>query len=251
VALVLAGALTMTACGGGTKTADTATGTAGRASAPSALPSYASAREEVAAALVRTAATTGAYTVESADEGSDTVKATMTGVSDPAHRALSGKAQASQRALGSLEITIIGDDLYSHGTMEKNWTHMKLSRAPLAAALGFPAIVSSVSSAGGAILGADRTGPGTFKGTLDPAKVDKAAVVHDAKGTPQAFEATLDARGYVTTLILHVPPAMQGLKPATVTVHITGFGEPVTVGAPAAAEVKEISEDAYRLYGDS
>jgi hypothetical protein len=253
--LLLVGALTMTACDGGTKATNSAPSPSGVASASAApLPSYATAQEELAAGFARTVATTSVYTVDSFGEGEGNVNSTMTGVSDPARHAVSGKSHAEGAAMAPLEITVIGDDLYGRGgtlSVAEHWTHMKLSRAPRAAALGFPGVVLSVASAGGAIADAEKVRPFAFKGTLDPAKADRAAVIYNANAKPFPFEVTLDAQGYVTTLVLHTAPMTDGLKAVTVTVHLTDFGKPVTIAAPPASEVKEISEDAYRLYGGS
>ncbi|GAA3278035.1 hypothetical protein GCM10020218_027650 [Dactylosporangium vinaceum] len=76
------------------------------------------------------------------------------------------------------------------------------------------------------------------------------AVIHNAKAQPFPFEATLDEQGYVTTLVLHAGAHDRGheARPRRPS-KLSGFGRPVTIAAPPAAEVKEIAEDAYQLYG--
>ncbi|GAA3278129.1 hypothetical protein Dvina_30155 [Dactylosporangium vinaceum] len=247
-ALIVVAALLLAACD------DPATSTGPAAGPPSPSPSvvtYASARDELAAGLDRTAATTSTYAVQVVEDATKQVQGVMSGVSDPARKASSGRSEPS-RGVGVtvVEITVIGDDLWSRtGPPDRQWTHMQLSRAPLAAALGFTGIVASVGSAGPALADVRRGGPRSFTGTLDPARAGPTAVIHNAKAQPFPFEATLDEQGYVTTLVLHPAPTIAGMKPATTTVKLSGFGRPVTIAAPPAAEVKEIAEDAYQLYG--
>lgn len=248
VAWLLAGVLTMTACGG---TAATSAAPGGSGST-SPLPSYASARDELAAGFARTEATTSTYAAESADAETDAVEGRLTGVSDPARRALSGEAQFKGGAAGHLESIVIGDDLFKRGgslPTAGNWTHANLARAPLAVGVGFPVLVSLVASAGAAIVDAEKTGPGAFKGTLDPAKTAKASVVYSAKAKVFPFEATLDAQGHVTSVVLHPQPVIDMIKPVTLTIRLTDFGKPVTIAAPPASEVEEMSEYEYQLYG--
>ncbi|WP_433049155.1 hypothetical protein [Dactylosporangium sp. CS-033363] len=218
-----------------------------------AASSYASARAELAAGLVRTAAVPSAYTVETAEE-SGAVIGTMTGVSDPAREASSGRIEVRSPVVGKLETTVIGDDVYSRGNARAltadHWTHLSLARAPLVAAIGFPGIVATVGSAG-ALADVARTGPGTFTGHLNPSKVSRTSLLYGWH-EQVSFEATLDGQGYITSLVLHTSPAVDGMgmKPERITIRLSEFGTPVTVAAPPPAEVKEAGDEAYALYGD-
>ncbi|MGI5243387.1 hypothetical protein [Dactylosporangium sp. CA-139066] len=224
------------------------------AGSSAAAPSYASVREELAAGLVRTAAVPSAYTVETAEE-SGAVTGTMTGVSDPTRGASSGKSEVRSPVAGTVEITVIGDDVYSRGTARAltadHWTHMSLARAPLAAAIGFPGIVATVGSATGALTDVARTGPGAFTGHLDASKVSRTSPVYRELGHERvSFEATLDGQGHITSLVLRTSPAMPGMEPERITIRLSEFGTPMTVAAPPPAEVKEAGDEAYAVYGN-
>jgi hypothetical protein len=259
-ALLLLGALTMTACSGGaaTSSAPVASGAPGASSA-SPSPSYRTAREELMAAFARTATTTSTYAAESTKPGGE-VTGTMSGVSDPARHALSGKSQArtpTSAVTREVELTIIRDDLYLRDGVPSapgTWTHMSAARAPVAASSNFAAIVSLFAAAGPGIVDAEKTGPGAFKGTFDPAKAARSSLGPSERGPQipyEAYEATVDTSGYVTALVLPPSSDAAGIAQNTTTIHLSDIGKPVTIAAPPAADVKEISEDAYKLYGGS
>lgn len=88
----------------------------------------------------------------------------------------------------------------------------------------------------------ERDGATGFKGTLD---LSKAGTVNEdmikqlgdkAKAVP--FTATVDAQGHLTTIVMDISAVAPGVGKVTTT--YSGFGDPVTVTPPAAADVVEM-----------
>lgn len=93
-----------------------------------------------------------------------------------------------------------------------------------------------------AVVTVERDGATGFKGTLDMAKTGTASedllkrLGDKAKAVP--FTATVDSQGRLTTIVLDMTAVTPGTGKLSTT--YSGFGDPVTVTAPAAADTMEM-----------
>jgi hypothetical protein len=248
LALALAGVLTVTgACGSKTDTDDVAqagSGATSAAASPTADP-----RAELTAAFNKFNGVTVAY---STTTDSGTVASTkLTGASDPTAKTNSGSMTIT--ALGqtiTAEVIVVGTDLYLKlglpipGVDPKKWMYVDGSKTSLTKlGLGSPDDPANVKGFADAIVTLERTGAGSFKGTIDMTKRNlpaaSAAALQQmgdaAKSVP--FEATVNADGYVTSMIVKTPAAGQ-VPSTTATTTFSDFGKPVTISKPAATEVQ-------------
>ncbi|MEV6816632.1 hypothetical protein [Micromonospora sp. NPDC051296] len=150
-------------------------------------------------------------------------------------------------AMGKMQMVSSGDDVYLKmsgklaGPSDK-WLHLDIAKLGDDSQLktmadGDPGNVTGMIKS---IVAVERTGPGSFAGTLDYTKSvgedsdlvqtfgDKAAAV--------PFTATVDADGRLTELIID----MTALDPSLGEMRVTyfNFGSPVTVRTPPASEVE-------------
>ena len=106
----------------------------------------------------------------------------------------------------------------------------------------FPSLVTQATSTDGK----------AFKGTLDLTKANWSLSDDDtvkglgdqAKAVP--FDATVDDKGFLTSLKVHVP-AFKETKADEIGVVYDGFGAPVAIPTPAASEVTDAPATAYSL----
>ncbi|HTJ34917.1 MAG TPA: hypothetical protein VL738_16950 [Dactylosporangium sp.] len=248
--------LLVTACSGKDKAASSGgpsgapDGTAAAAPAKSA-----SAVDQLSAAAAKTGGGTYTFKMTSAN-------ATVDGAADPAGPTSTGKLVVTVDktkvtfetlfAAGTYLVKISG--LPVPGLDGRKWLRLdrtKLTGDDLLDAASvkdptglsdFPATVADAGTADGRL----------FKGTLDLTKssftlVDDAAVkgLGDfAKVVP--YEATVDEKGYLTSLKVNVPAYAQ-TKADQVTVTYAGFGAPLQTPSPSASEVIDAPAAAYRL----
>jgi hypothetical protein len=246
-ALVLTGALTVTAaCGDKTDNGG---------AAPAAAPSSAAAsptldaRTELTNAFNKLNGVTISYTT-TAETGA-VASTALTGSSDPAKKANSGSMTIT--AAGQTikaDVIVLGTDVYLKlglpipGVDPKKWMYVDGSKTSLSKlGLGDPDDPANVKGLTDAFVTVERTGAGSFKGTIDLTKrkvpSNSAALLQQmgdaAKSVP--FEATVGADGYVTSVSKDVPAA--GQVPATKSKStFSDFGKPVTITKPADAEIQ-------------
>lgn len=93
----------------------------------------------------------------------------------------------------------------------------------------------------GAIVSAESTGPGAYKGTFDLTKAPKAGIVDEdtvtdladaAKAVP--FEATVDSQGRLSSLTIKVPTSGK-VTAQTWKATFSDYGTPVTATKPTGA----------------
>ncbi|GAA2371266.1 hypothetical protein [Dactylosporangium salmoneum] len=247
--LVLSGALSVTAACGDKSTAGDAA-PAGSAAATSAAASpQADPRTELINAFNKLNGVSMAYSTST--ESGAVASTKLTGSSDPATKATSGTmvVTAPGQTINA-QLIVLGTDVYMKmsvplpGVDPKKWMYFDGSKTSLAKlGLGDPDDPASVKGFSEAIVTAERTGTGAYKGTLDMTKrkvpESGAALVQQmgdaAKSVP--FEATTNADGYVTSLTIMMPAAGQ-IPATTAKSTFSDFGKPVTITKPAAAEVQ-------------
>ncbi|GAA4246740.1 hypothetical protein [Dactylosporangium darangshiense] len=247
--------LLVTACSGKDKAASSG-GPSGAPAGTAAAPAKsAGAVEQLAAAAAKTGGGTYTFKVTSAN-------ATVDGAADPAGPTSTGKLVVT---VDKTKVTF--ETLFTAGTYlvkisglsvpgldGRKWLRLdrtKLTGDDLLDAASvkdptglsdFPATVAEAGTADGRL----------FKGTLDLTKssftlVDDAAVkgLGDlAKVVP--YEATVDEKGYLTSLKVNVPAYAQ-TKADQVTVTYAGFGAPLQAPSPSTSEVIDAPAAAYRL----
>lgn len=191
---------------------------------------------------------------------------TMTGEMDPPSKA--GKLTMVATAEGKMTINnlLSGTDLYMKmdidgsalpGMDPDKWMHLDTTKLPATNWLGIrPGEFDPVSATKfiGAANEVKRTGDNTFTGTLDLSKTGGAMGITDkditdagAKGKAVPFEATTDAEGRLTKLIMDMP-AMGGEDPIKVNTTYSDFGAPVSVTKPGADEVTEAPATTYEMF---
>ncbi|MEQ4301194.1 hypothetical protein ABNF97_07360 [Plantactinospora sp. B6F1] len=105
-----------------------------------------------------------------------------------------------------------------------------------------------------AIVDVQKTGEGTYTGTIDLTRATDAGMVdEDAvkllgdEATKLPFDAKLDAEGRLTSLTIQLP-AVAGGKAQELTVGYSDYGAASPAKAPPAAEVVEASPETYELF---
>ncbi|MEV4134208.1 LppX_LprAFG lipoprotein [Dactylosporangium sp. NPDC049742] len=251
LALALSGALTVTAaCGDKNQNDNGGAAPAANGSTSAAASPTADARAELTSAFSKLSGVAVTYTTTT-DTGA-VASSKLTGSSDPAKKANSGTmtitAQGQQL---NGEVIVAGTDLYLKlslpipGVDPKKWMYIDGTKTSLSKlGLGSPDDPANVKGLADTIVSAERTGTGTYKGTIDATKRNipaaaAAAMLQQmgdaAKSVP--FEATVNAEGYVTSLTVKMPGAGQ-VPPSTVTSTFADFGKPVTISKPAATETQ-------------
>ena len=118
--------------------------------------------------------------------------------------------------------------------------------------LGDPFDPAGLNGLSAAMTEATRTGEGAYAGKLGlaeaPAGVSRGLLPATAEqlqgngGVSQSvpYEASVDAQGYLTSLTVTLPTYAS-------TATFTGFGKPVTIVKPGAAEVAEVPDGVRRI----
>jgi hypothetical protein len=248
LALMLSGALGVTAACGDKNDNGGAAPAAGGSTSAAASP-QADGRAELVNAFNKLNGVTFAYAMTT--ESGSAASTKLTGLSDAAKKANSGSMTiTAQGQQISAEVIVVGTDLYLKmglplpGVDPKKWMYVDGSKTSLSKlGLGNADDPANVKGFGDAIVTVERTGPGAFKGTIDMTKRNLpaagAAMLQQmgdaAKSVP--FEVTVGADGYVTSLKVTMPAAGQ-LPATTATTTFSEFGKPVSISKPAAAEVQ-------------
>ncbi|WP_432827972.1 hypothetical protein [Dactylosporangium sp. CA-092794] len=248
LALVLSGALTVTAaCGDKKDNGGTAPAAGGSASA--AASPQADARTELINAFNKLNTVTLAYTANTETGTVATTK--LNGSSDPVKKAASGSMTISAQGTQiTADLVVVGTDVYLKlsvplpGIDPKKWLYIDGAKTSLSKlGLGSPDDPANVKGLADAIATVERDGPGGYKGTFDMTKRNlpeaSTAMLQQmgdaAKSVP--FEATVGADGYLTALTVKMPAA--GQVPATTsTTTFSDFGKPVSISKPADADVQ-------------
>jgi hypothetical protein len=128
------------------------------------------------------------------------------------------------------------------GVVPDKWMHVPADKVTEGGSLDIGDNQAKLESAAVAV---ERDGETGFKGTIDITKTGQApgeivAQLGDkAKSVP--FTAKVDAQGRLTSIVVDMTAVVPGAGKLTTT--YSGFGEPVTVSAPPAAEVVEMSAE--------
>lgn len=240
--------LGLTACAG--PSGSTGTATPGPSTATSA-PAVSDALAELTAAAQKLNDDTVTVTVESAGLSS-------TGSLDPASdKATSTMKFTAQGTSSTIDVRAVGQDVYLRATGMPNvdpakWLHLDVARLsgtsydllPEGDAAGAGRYVENMADV-------ESTGDGSYRGTLDLTKVSGNAGVSidvlGGKGDAVPFTATVDDQDRLTGVTIDLSSVDPQL--GTVKTTYSGFGSPVTVEAPAAAETVEAPESVLRLLG--
>ncbi len=266
-AAVLAAGLAVAGCTGGNSTSASPSTSASGASATTGSSSATSGssadRDALLSAIDPLTRTTYKYALTSGG-------LTGQGANDPANKAasltLTGTGNANGQALNSLTINVVavGTDVWmklAAGTANNNvlltgdkWFHIDATRLganpslPVdpngganAAALLRNAVSVQRSDAHHFTGTVDLTN-GTVKGPLGQAQLDQLGA--EAKAVP--FTASTDDQGRLASLTLDLASVDQSMQPVAVT--YSGYGDPVQVTRPDAAQVQEAPNGLYDLF---
>ncbi|MEV6931495.1 hypothetical protein AB0M46_44360 [Dactylosporangium sp. NPDC051485] len=249
LALALSGALSVTAaCDDKNTAGDAAPATSAAATSAAAAP-QADPRTELVNAFSKLNSAPMAYSTST--ESGTLASTKLTGSADPATKANSGTMVITTNGQAiNAQVIVLGTDVYMKmsvplpGIDPKKWMYFDGSKTSLTKlGLGNPDDPANVKGLADAIVTAERTGTGAFKGTIDLTKrkvpESGAALIQQmgdaAKSVP--FEAATNADGYLTSFTMTMPAA--GQVPATTAkTTFSDFGKPVTITKPAAAEVQ-------------
>jgi hypothetical protein len=186
----------------------------------------------------------GITSTSAVDPKADKANATMTITST------TGSAEFAVRAVGE-DVYIQADGLPN--VQPGKWLHIDGTKA---AGSSFDLIPDGDAAGAGKFLNtvaeAQETSPGSFSGTLDLTKmptgssgVSVNALGDKAKAVP--FTATVDDQGRLNTLTIDMSAI--DAKLGTLKTTYSGFGEPVSVEAPAAADTVEPDPQLLKLLG--
>jgi hypothetical protein len=204
----------------------------------------------VIGATAKTRDTTLKYTVDIA--AGSTVVLHGTGVIDAGSVRQSGTITETLDGSTSHEQAIaIGTDLYVKDDDHRHWLHADATRfAPEEVpAVGDLRDPTGLRSYGRAVASARRTGNRQYEGMLDylqapPETRDLGVPLYMGPRTPVPFTAAIDEQDRLNSIVIKIPP-IPGVPALTVTVHYTGFGVPVTIEAPPAAQIDTAPKDRF------
>jgi hypothetical protein len=242
--------LGVTACAGQSGDAGGATATTPAPGTATSAPAEGDALAELTAAAQKLNDDTVTVTLESTGISS-------TGNLDPqADKATTTMKFTGQGTSSTMEIRAVGEDVYLKATGMPNvdpskWLHLDVAQLsgtsfdilPEGDAAGASRFVENMADV-------QRTGDG-YRGTLDLTKVSgRAGVSVDVlggKGNAVPFTATVDEQDRLTGLTIDLSSI--DAKLGTIKTTYSGFGEPVTVEAPPAAQTVEAPDSLLRILG--
>jgi hypothetical protein len=177
----------------------------------------------------------------------------LEGRADPA----AGVLTVSGRAPEPVEARMLGDVVYikQDAGAAKAWMRVRLAKLRPNSALRQSFDIEAQTGIVGGIATAEPAGEGRFRGTADLTKAAAAAgsdslrdslesVAALAKApTAIPYEVALDAQGRLTEL--HYTVATASMGEFRTDVEMSGFGEPVKVPAPPAAQIEDAPDEAY------
>jgi hypothetical protein len=152
-----------------------------------------------------------------------------------------------------LELLGVGANLYLKPGGSDDWLQVDVNRLKPTSQLRQALDVRSQTGIMGGIVSAESVGPGQYKGVADLNKAVAAApesqrqsleaaatIAKNASAVP--FEATVDDQGRLTSLkyTIEAPPG-----PVVTELTLGKFGEPVTVTAPPADQVRPAPDSLY------
>jgi hypothetical protein len=205
------------------------------------------AKTALLAAALKTSGTT--YTMKLTLDSGAAGGGTVDGAAD-------GKAKRMRMAMNiqgqSMEARLIGTDMYIRGmpnTPDK-WLHMDLSQIP-GGADAFGTTEQSFALLNG-VTDVTANPDGSFTGKADPKvalakasgpqKTSLERLVKSSKGEPIQFTAMVKD-GWLTEYASTLPVEQGGVTIETkMTMHLSDFGQPVTVEVPAKADILELSD---------
>lgn len=122
------------------------------------------------------------------------------------------------------------------------WMHVSADKVKPGSSLDTNNNMTKMESAAVTV---ERDGANGFKGTMDITKTGATSeeiikqLGEKAKAVP--FTATVDAQGRLTSIVIDMSAVAPGVGKLSTT--YSGFGEPVTITPPAAADVVEMSPE--------
>jgi hypothetical protein len=256
LSLTLAGAVAL--AGGCAKKDD-----AGSSPASSSAPSPTAApKTELVASMTKLKQTSQTFTLKT-DMGALS-QVTGSGATDPATKSSQMKMTITGQGHSiDTEAITVGTDLWLKlgtpipGLDPNKWTHIDATKAKSLSALGLsdPSDPTNIGKFGDAVVSAEKTGPGQYKGTIDLTKSSAAGVSSQvlgqmgdaAKAVP--FEATVNGDGYVTALTIHMPASGTQVPASTTTMTFGDFGKAPAVKAPEKAQSQEAPQQLYSVLG--
>jgi hypothetical protein len=181
----------------------------------------------------------------------------LKGVADPAAKTVqvSGKAPEPIEARIIGDIAYIKDDSMASG---KPWMKLDMTKLRPQSTLRQSFDMRTQTGIVGGIVTAEEVGGGKYRGTADLAKAAQAAatdagmkeslesmskLAQDPSAIP--FEATVDTEGRLTAMSYDIATKSAGT--VTTEMALSGFGEPVTVSPPPAADTEEASPEVYAI----
>lgn len=262
--LAVVAAITLAGCGdpGESATTPAVTSSAPASVAPSASSASSAADPAATTALAQATAALGTTSFRTTVTAGTGFKLVAT-IDAP-----NSKGSAELTATGTnTELTVtsvlLGQDLYAQipgVTKENTWTRLDIARLPEGADVGLrPGQIDPANTANllGSTTDVHSTGSRSYAGTLDLTKaagvagIDKVTIDgYGAAAQHVPFTAGLDEQGRLSVLTIQLP-AVQGEQTAPIEALYTGYGEPVTVEQPPAAQVIEAPADVYQALGGS
>lgn len=250
-AAVCAAGLALAGCKGPTP-GPTGTPSATTAS-PRPSPSAGRAETRAAVAALTSAVRKLRATSFEFDGGSGIAR--VTGAYDPGRR--TGRFDGSF-GIGAGEALVIGPTLYVRGVAEDPDVWLRIDTRKLAPGNVLAQATDPTVPTGylDMVSAARRTGPGQYAGTIDVARLTRAAgsdraarellVLLGTAPSAATFEATVDDAGRLSELAVTV--TQRGSTAATtVTTRYHDFGTPVDVAAPPAASVRDAPQQLYTV----
>lgn len=185
----------------------------------------------------------------------------MTGAVDAANKAvkMAMEIEAEGQSL-AFDIVVIDTDMYMKieglplpGLAPGKYLHLDATKVTSLENFGLQDLSDPTQAAQlmEQLVDVEKTGDGTFKGTIDMSKLDQLdediqALGDQAKSIP--FEATVDGEGRLTLMKMMVPAG--GSTPAMdIEMKYSDFGSASAISAPAAGDVVEAPAEMYQMFG--
>ncbi|MFG3707410.1 hypothetical protein ACGF7U_22165 [Micromonospora sp. NPDC047670] len=245
VAIVAALSLGLTGCGTKTDAGTPAGNGTGAAPATSSAP--ADARAELSAAAQKLNQQSVRMKLKSAVINGS-------GVMDPATK--TGDMTMKMGTGGTFRVLMLGDDAYLKISgmpgMPKKWMHMDATKLGESGQLN----LMPEGDPGGAkqmidsVVDVEKTGAGTFAGTLDYTRTkanDESIKALGDKAKAVPFTAKVDDQNRLVEFVIDTSVLHEALGKMTTT--YSDFGAPVSVRKPAASETQEAPAELIKAMG--
>lgn len=186
----------------------------------------------------------------------------MTGAVDPANKAVKAGMAIEQEGTGfSFDMIVVSTDLYMKmdlggiampGMPAGKYMHLDASKVTSMEKFGLKDLEDPTQAAAlmESLVSVEKTGDGTFKGTIDVTKIetlqDEVEDLGDkAKSIP--FEATVDGEGRLTQMTMTLP-AGDATPEMEIELKYFDFGEATKITKPADSEVVEAPAEVYQMF---